>query len=199
MHKLHLIPILTVAGLLLFLFAACDYTGPQGGTLDVHLSSTDSDLQKAVVTIEHMSVAFAPDGHEPENFGQGLNMIDENIEVDLASLEGSLDTLLARHQVLPAEFNQLHLALSDTARISYQDSTEGPPQKVALPDKSSGEIVLNFGQMHLRNGGETASIRLGFNLDQSFVKSGSETAYRFEPDVAVEKITVNGRERARSR
>jgi len=181
---------------LLLSVTACDYTGPQGGTLDVNLSSTDSDLQKAVVTVEHISVDFTSGGHKPSDFGSGLNMIEENVRVDLASLEGSESTLLSRAQVLPAEFNQLHVTLSDTARIAYRDGKGTVRQeKVALSEESLGEVVLTFDKMRLMQKGETAKIEMGVNLDQTFEKTEGESTYRFKPDVAVEQVTVNGRKR----
>lgn len=182
-----------VSGLLLFALPACDYSTPEGGTLDVRLNSTSSslNLEKATVTVEHVSIASKYDGSEPERFDGWPNMLQENRNVDLTKAKGTGDMRLARDQVPHGDFDGLNIRLSETAEITYQDEDGNSVTTTAsLPEEINGRVPLKFDPLVLSEG-EEATVSLQFDLGGSFSKT-KKASFQFQPSISIEKVVVNG-------
>lgn len=195
MHRYSSLFLFAVSGLLFITLTACDYTAPEGGTLDVRLSSTsnDSNLSKAVVTVEHVSIASNYDGSNPERFGDWPNMLQEGVEVDLTELEGPTDMRLARGQVLPGDFDGLHVRFSETAEIRYQSQNGKSVQTTAtLSSASHRNVALTFDSLLLDSKSESATLSLQFDLDGSFDRQQNKKTFRFRPSITVGELIVNG-------
>jgi hypothetical protein len=165
--------------------------------MDVRINSTSSDLalNKAVVTVEHVSIASGYDRSNPEHFGDWPNMLEEDRNVDLTKAEGAEDVRLVRDQVPPGDFDGLHVQFSNIAEIEYQNANGKSVQKtVKLSDESHGNVALEFDQMLLKSGGEEATLYLQVDLDRSFPRK--EKAIQFQPAMTVDKMTINGEKRA---
>ncbi len=166
--------------------------------MDVRINSvsSDRDLDSAVVSVEHVSVASGYDESNPEYFGDWPNMLEETEDVDLTKAEGTQDTLrLVRDRVPPGDFDGLHVRFSNTAEIQYQDENGKPVQKtIKLSDEAHGNVALEFDQMLLKSGGEEATLYLQVDLDRSFPRK--EKAIQFQPAMTVDKMTINGEKRA---
>ncbi len=187
-----------VFGLVLMTLTACDYTVPEGGTLDVRLSSTSSDidLNKAVVTVEHVSIASNYDESEPSRFESWPNMISDDVEVDLTQVEGTTDTLLARDQVLPGDFDGLNVKLAETAKIEYQKNGKSVQTEVTLAKDVHGNVALTFDPLLLDSASKEATLHLQFDLGNSFPKKEGKQSFQFQPSMSVDKLVVNGDKRS---
>jgi hypothetical protein len=197
MYKPNFLLAFAVSGLLLLALPACDYSTPEGGTLDVRLNSTSSslDLSKAVVTVEHVSIASKYDGSEPKRFDGWPNMIEENQKVDLTSVTGSGDMRLTRDQVPHGDFDGLNIKFSETAQITYQDENgESVTTTASLPEEINGRVALKFDSLVLSEG-ESATVSLKFDLGGSFSKKEKD-AFKFQPSLNVEELVVNGEKQA---
>lgn len=182
-------------------FTACDYSAPEGGTLDVRLTSTSSalSLTKAEVTIEHVSIASNYEDSDPERFEGWPNMIDNDLKLDLTELEGAKDVRLARDQIPHGDFDGLHVKLSETAEITYQDENGDSVETTAsLPKDLRGNVALTFDSMVLSEN-EEATVSLRFDLGSSFDKKKEKAAFKFQPSISIEEMIVNGDKRALSK
>lgn len=185
---------LAVSGLLLVAFTACDYSAPEGGTLDVRLTSTSNalSLTKAEVTVEHVSIASNYEGPDPERFEGWPNMLENNLKLDVTELEGTKVMRLARDQIPHGDFDGLHVKLSETADITYQDENGNSVETTAsLPEDLRGNVALSFDSMVLSEN-EEATITLRFDLGSSFDKKKEKSGFKFQPTISIEEMTVNG-------
>lgn len=202
MHRRCSFLALAVSGLLLATLTACDYTAPEGGMMNVRLYSTSSDvaLDSAGITLEHVSIASGYNESNPEHFGDWPNMLDENKDVDLTEYRASEDTLLLkRHQVQPGDFDGLHVQISNTAEIKYQNESGDEVRKtVQLSDQTHGNLALEFDRMLLKSQSEEATLYLQFDLDSSFQQKDGGGTLQYQPSVTLDKLVVNGDERALS-
>lgn len=190
-----------LSGLLLVTLTACDYTGPKGGTLDVRLSSTSSDLdlKSAVITVERVSIAWNYNESNPERFDNWPNMLQEDIKVDLADIEGDGDTRLVRDQVLPGDIDGVNVKLSETAEIVYRDQNGKSVQTTAvLSKKTHGKVALGFAQILLDSENEEATVSLQFDLKGSFDRKKEKDTFQFQPSITVDELVVNGDTRTSS-
>lgn len=200
MYRFPSLSLLSAAALLFLSTTACDYTAPEGGTLDVRLNSTSTTLTKAEVTVTHVSIGSVQGTSPREYFGKWPNMLNEDVTVDLTSLNENVDMLLSSAQVQPGDFNQVHVELADSARISYQDKDGTSVQKkVALTDENLANVIIEFDPILLEGGDERAVLSLQFDLDNSFAKNQNTGSYQFSPSVSAEKLMVKGVERDISR
>lgn len=188
---------LLLSGLLLVSLSACDYTTPEGGTLNVELSSTPSTLSKAVVTVEHVSISSNYDGSNPARFGGWPNMIQKEVEIDLSRHSGTGDMLLARDQVPVGDFDGLHVTFAETAELTYQDKEGNVVQKtVSLSDALQGRVALQFDRsVTLDSKDQRATVSLEFNLGKSFGKKAEMDTRPFIPSVTLKELAVNGERR----
>lgn len=196
MFKSPYLAILAVAALVLFTVTGCDYTAPEGGTLDVRLNSTTSSLEKAEVTVTNVSIGSIYKGQSEDDFGKWPNMLSKNKTVDLTTLGADVDMLLSSANVPPGDFNQVHVELADNAVITYRDNDGNTVEKkVAIADDLLGEVIIEFDPILLENGDERAVLSLQFDLDSSFVKSQDTGEYAFSPALSAKKLMVKGMER----
>lgn len=193
MYRLSSLLAFAVSGFLLVTLTACDYSVPEGGKLNVELTSTPStlSLEKAEVTIEHVSIASNYEKSDPDRFQGWPNMIEDNVTVDLTEWQGSVDTLLASDQVPYGDFDGLHVKVSETAEIKYQDESGKLVETTAsLSDAVNGNVALTFESLVLSEN-EEASVTLRFDLGSSFARKKEQAAFQFQPSIKLQEMTVN--------
>lgn len=195
MYKLTHISLLATVTLLFLSVTACDYSTPEGGTLDVRLSGTASSLETAEVTITSVSIGSIYNAPARESFGKWPNMLNDSVTVDLTNLDGEVDMLLSSAQLPHGDFNQVHVELAEQAYISYQDKDGNAKENtLAITEEILGNVVIEFDPIELEGGNERAVLELQFNLDDSFVKGQTE-AYQYSPALTAKKLMVKGVER----
>lgn len=189
------LPLLFVSVLVLAL-TGCDYTPQQGGKVDVRLSSTvdDSDFEKMVTTIEYAAVVPTPIGEYKEDFDQELpNLLGDKVQVDLTSLHGSLDTLLARSQVRFGKYDQIRLIFADSA-VVHRSGTDGKTvrSKLGLTNPSSRTVAVQFEKVPLDGGDKRAEIALNLDLQVSSSETAQDGDLQyFEPVVTTKSVTTS--------
>lgn len=199
MYKLTHYFVLAAASLLFLSLTACDYTAPEGGTLDVRLNSTQTSLEKAEVTITSVSIGSVQKGQSEDAFGKWPNMLSKNETVDLTTLGNDVDMLLSSANVQPGDFNEVHVELADSARIKYlAKDGKSVQDEVAITDTHLGNVIIEFDPILLEDGDERAVLSLQFDIDDSFVKNQKTDAYDFSPALSAQKLMVKGVERSLS-
>lgn len=174
MYKLTHFSFLATAALLFFSISAYGYTAPEGGTLDIRLSSSpsalDSTFDTAEVTIATVSIGSVLKKTDRETFRRWPNMLNKDVTVDLMSRDQHVGTLPSSAQVLHGDFNHVHVEVADTALLSYKDSDgNAVKNRLAMTNAEQGRVVIEFDPILLKGGDERAVLSLQFDLGQSFL------------------------------
>lgn len=183
-------------GVLLLATAGCDYTAQKGGTVDLRLSGSALDFSKAVVTLEYAALVPTVNGSHVDDFGRGYpNVLPEKAKVDLASLQGSLDSLLSRARVQPGKYDQLRLIFADSALVHREENGKTIPTTLGLSDKSTGKVAIQFDSVPLNSENKRMEITLDVDLqtDAGSKTDGEREAKHFTPIVTTKSIATGER------
>lgn len=177
------------------LAVGCDSTGPNAtddpdgtSTLQMFLTDAPGDILEANVIIESVSIVPVEDSSDGDSTDTGISVLrDEDFEVDLTTLQGGVDTLMAELEIASGTYSQVRLqtAPPDDFTILYEDENGDPTEaNLFIPSGEQTGIKVNFDEP-LTVDAETdlTTVTLDFSVEDSFVKRGQSGSFNFKPTV----------------
>lgn len=173
----------------------CDSAGPNAtedpagrSTLQMFLTDAPGDLLEANVVIESVSIVPVEDSSDGDSTDTGISVLrEEDFEVDLTTLQGGVDTLMAELEIGAGEYSQVRLqtASPDDFTVLYEDDNGDPAEaNLFSPSGVQTGIKVNFDEpLTVDAETDTTKVTLDFSVEDSFIKRGQSGSFNFKPTV----------------